>query len=128
MSSEVFPTLPGLDVAVERSPSYATEVHESVSGKEVRVSWRTLPRISYKIRINGARTGTDAPSPYAAMDEMAVLIYFLDLHKGSFESFLYPDPYTGSNVRVRLVEDSLRMVQVVSGWWRIDSLELVSVL
>jgi hypothetical protein len=128
MSSEVFPTLPGLDVAVERVPYYATETHESVSGKEVRVSWRTQPRIRYRLTINGARTGTNAPSPYAAYNEMSALLYFLDLHKGSFESFLYPDPYTAGNVRVRFVEDSLRMTQVVDGWWKVDSLEMVSVL
>lgn len=128
MSSEVFPTLPGLDVAVERVPYYATETHESVSGREIRVSWRTQPRIRYRLTINGARTGTMAPAPYAAMTEMEALLYFLDLHKGSFESFLYPDPYTAGNVRVRLVEDSLRMTQVVDGWWKVDGLELVTVL
>jgi hypothetical protein len=128
MSSEVFPTLPGLDVAVERVPYYATETHESVSGKEVRVSWRTQPRIRYRITINGARTGTAAPSPFGAMSEMAALLHFLDAHFGSLESFLYPDPYTASNVRVRLVEDSLRMTKVVDGWWKVDGLEMVSVL
>jgi len=128
MSSEVFPSLPGFDVAVDRVPYYATEIHESVSGKEIRVSWRTQPRIRYRITINGARTGTSAPSPYAAKNEMEALLYFLDLHKGSFESFLYPDPYTGSNVRVRLVEDSLRMTLVVPGWWSVQSMEFVSTL
>jgi hypothetical protein len=128
MSSEVFPTLPCLNVAVQREPSYATEVHESVSGLETRVSWRTLPRIRYRLKINAARTGTAAPSPFAAMSEMAALLHFLDAHRGSFESFLYPDPYTAGNVRVRLVEDSLAMTQIVPGVWSVDSLELVTTL
>jgi hypothetical protein len=128
MSSEVFPSLPCLNVAVEREPYYATETHESVSGKEVRVSWRTQPRIRYRLKINAARVGVQAPSPHTSYSEMGVLLAFLDMHRGSFESFLYPDPYTGSNVRVRLAEDSLAMTQIVPGVWAVESLELVSVL
>jgi len=128
MTSLVFPPLPGLDIAVSRQPYYATEVHEAVSGREVRVAWRTNPRVRYLLQVNGARTATQAPSPYSSYSEMGVLLAFLDTHLGSFDSFLYPDPYTGANVRVRLVEDSIRMTRVVDGWWKVESLELVTVL
>ena len=56
-----------------------------------------------------------------------MILHFLNTHLGAFDSFLYPDPYTASNVRVRFVEDSLRMVQIVPGAWAIESLELESV-
>jgi hypothetical protein len=127
MSDLVFPSLPGVDVAVTREPAYATQVHEAVSGKEVRVSWRTAARIAYRLRFNFTRTATAAPSPYATSSETQVILDFLDTHLGSFDSFLYLDPYTAANVRVRLVEDSIRMEQMVPGVWTAE-LSLVSVL
>jgi hypothetical protein len=128
MSDLVFPSLPGVDVAVTREPAYATQVHESVSGKEVRVSWRTAPRIHYRLRFNVLRAATAAPSPFAAYHEEDVILHFLDTHLGSFDSFLYLDPHTNANVRVRLVEDSLRFEQIVPGLWQVSELSLVSVL
>ncbi|MEY2668868.1 MAG: hypothetical protein RJA59_1506 [Pseudomonadota bacterium] len=128
MSSNLFPSLPGLDVKVSREPRYSTQVYESVSGREVRVSWRTQPRIRYTLRFNFARTYTQAPAPYTSYSEMGVLLSFLDTHLGSFDSFLYADPYTGSQVRVRLVEDSLKMTQVVSGIWAVEQLQMETVL
>ena len=128
MSDLVFPALPGLRPDVTRAPRYLPRCTRRCRGKEVRVSWRSSPKIRFGLRFDIARTGTMAPSPFGAISEMAVLLKFLDDHKGSLDSFLYPDPYTTSNVRVRLVEDSLRMVQIVSGVWAVESLELESVL
>ena len=127
MSDLVFPTLPGLSITVNREPRYATQIHEAVSGKEVRVGWRTVPRIRYQIKVT-TRNASNAPSPYASVTETQVILDFLNDHLGSLDSFLFPDPYTTSNVRVRLVEDSLRMTQIVSGWWAFESVEFESVL
>ena len=127
MSDLVWPSLPGIDVAVTREPRYSTQIHEAVSGAEVRVSWRSAAKIRYRLRYNFTRTATAAPSPFGAYYETSVILHFLNTHLGSFDSFLYLDPYTAANVRVRLVDDSVRMVQVVSGAWAIESLELESV-
>ena len=127
MSDLVFPTLPGLSITVNREPRYATQIHEAVSGKEVRVGWRTVPKIRYQIKVT-ARNASNAPSPYSAITETQIILDFLDDHLGSLDSFLLPDPYTTSNVRVRFVEDSLRMTQIVSGWWAFESVEFESVL
>jgi hypothetical protein len=113
---------------VAREPRYSTQVNESVSGREVRVSWRTQPRIRYTLRFNFLRTGTQAPSPYTSYSETGVILAFLDQHLGALGSFLYADPYTGAQVRVRLVEDSLQMVQIVPGVWEIGQLQLETVL
>jgi hypothetical protein len=128
VSSNLFPTLPGLDVQVTREPRYATQVYESVSGREVRVSWRTQPRIRYTLKFNFLRTGAQAPSPYTSYSETGVILSFLDTHLGSFDSFLYADPYTGSQVRVRLVEDSIQMTQIVPGAWEVGQLQMETVL
>lgn len=127
MSNLLFPSLPGLAPNVSREPRYATQVYESVSGREVRVSWRTQPKIRYTLTFNFARTHTQAPAPYTSYSEMGVLLAFLDIHLGAFDSFLYADPYTGAQVRVRLVSDSLEMVQIVSGVWGVGQLQMETV-
>ena len=128
MSDNLFPSLPGLAPEVAREPRYATQIYESVSGREVRVSWRTQPRVRYTLKFNFLRTASQAPTPYTSYSEMGVLMSFLDTHLGSFGSFLFADPYTGSQVRVRFVEDSIRMTQIVSGIWSVEQLQLETVL
>lgn len=128
MSDLLWPSLPGIDVQVTREPLYATQIYESVSGREVRVSWRTQPRYRYTLKFNVLRTGTQAPGAYTSYSEMGVILAFLDTHAGALGSFLYADPYTGSEVRVRFVEDSLQMTQIVPGAWAIDTLQLETVL
>ena len=127
MSTLVFPSMPGLDVNVARAPYYSTSVLESVSGKEVRAAWRAVPRVRYTLKFNFARTATQAPAPYAAYSEIGVLMAFLDQHLGSADSFLYADNYTGSQVRVRLVEDSISFEKICANVWACG-FEVVEVL
>lgn len=128
MSSSVFPmNLPGLDISVEREPAYATTIHTSSSGKETRATWQSTPRYLYRLKFNGLRANTQAPAPNAAHTETAIVLKFLDDHKGAWDSFLFTDPYDNTQRTVRLVEDSLRMRRITSTWWAIDSLELISV-
>lgn len=117
MSDSVFPSLRGADVAVEREPFYRTSVYETVSGKEQRVSWDASPRYRYRVRFNVLRDDRAAPAPWAAYSEVGTVLKFLDDHKGSFDSFLFNDPLTGSQVRVRLEEDSLTIKRIVNHLW-----------
>lgn len=128
MSTLMFPDLPGADVAVSREPRYVTKIQEAVSGREVRTSWRTQPRVRYTLRFNFLRTATQAPSPNQGYSETGVILAFLDAHKGAFDSFQFRDPYTSETVQVRLVEDSVRMTKIVNGVWSVDSLQLDTVI
>lgn len=125
--ANTFPALPGVDVEVTREPQYKTKTFEAVSGKEVRASWRTTKRVLYTLRFNFLRSTVAAPSPLGAYSEAAVLDFFLDGCKGSFDQFTWAAPVDGS-VTVRLVEDSITYKQLVPGIWVVDSLQLITVL
>ena len=125
MSTNVFPTLPGLDVEVSREAKYKTAIHETVSGKEQRTAWESTPRYRYKLRFNVLRDNVAAPSPYGSYSEAGALLYFLDTHKGSYDSFIFTDPYTNTTGSVRLVEDSLNITQIVPHHWSAE-LSLIS--
>jgi len=127
MSASVLPDLPGLDIAVERSPSYKTKIVETVSGKEDRASWASAPRYTYNLRYNLVRDNVAAPAPWAAYSEAGVLFNFLDAHYGSLDSFHYADPYSGTDTVVRFKEDSLTVTRIADHMWSID-VGLVSVL
>lgn len=126
MSNLVFPSLPGVDINVERETIYSTTTRTSVSGKEYRTSWQASPRYRYKLKFN-LRTAWSAPSPFGAYNEVSVVQAFLDTHLGSWDSFLYTDPYSGSQVRVRFERDNLNLKQELTGAWSC-SFNLISVL
>ena len=126
MSSNVFPSLPGLDIAVEREAFYKTTIHETASGKEDRTAWQSAARYRYRLKFNVTRTSVTAPAPWAAYSEPAILLKFLDDHKGAQDSFLFDDPYSAVQTRVRFQSDTLRITQLASGMWACD-FELVSV-
>lgn len=128
MSNNVFPsTLPGIDIAVEREAFYATTIHETASGLEDRTAWQPTARYRYGVRVNVVRNSTMAPAPWGAYSEPAILLKFLDDHQGAKDSFLFDDPYSGTQTRVRFVEDSLSITQVASGMWSC-TFRLVSVV
>jgi hypothetical protein len=126
MSALVFPTLPGLDVEVSRDAKYKTKIFETVSGKEQRIAWENTPRYTYKLKFNVLRDDVAAPAPYAAYSEVGALLYFLDTHKGSWDSFTFTDPYDATSRTVRLVDDSLTVTSIVPHYWSAE-LSLISV-
>jgi hypothetical protein len=127
MSNNVLPDLPGVDIAREVEKSYRTTIHETVSGKEYRTSWGSAPRYRYKLRVNVARESVAAPAPWAGWNEVSVLFKFVDDHRGSFDSFLFNDPYDNTQRRVRFASDSLRAKQIAADMWQCE-VELVSVI
>lgn len=126
MSNSVFPSLPGTDITVDRETIYSTQVRTSVSGKEQRTSWQGTPRYRYRLKFNVLNTARTAPSPWAAYDEAAIVQKFMDDHLGAWDSFLFNDPYSGVQTRVRFESDSLVLRRVVSGIWE-ASTSLLSV-
>lgn len=125
MSNLVFPSLPGLDIAVERSEEFDTTIQRTASGKQYRTKWADTPIYRYKLKIT-ARSGTPAPSPNQAYNEASVLIYFIETHRGRFDSFLFDDPYDSVQRRVTFASDGLRFRRRTGSWWECE-IELESV-
>lgn len=84
MSNLTFPTLPGLDIAVEREPYDGVQVDAAASAKEVRSTWETYERYRYKLRFNFLRDGSQL--------EWQRLVGFRTRHGGSLDSFPFTDP------------------------------------
>ena len=127
MSALVFPSLPGLKVDLSRAENYSTKVFTTVSGKEQRIKWTSTPRYSWELNFELLRSTVMAPAPYAAMSEVACLHYFLDQHYGSWDSFIFNDPYSGTQVRVRFVEDTLTVKKLDSQRWSAN-IKIIQVL
>lgn len=129
MSDQLFPSsLPGLDIKVEREPVYATTVHQSTSGKEVRVGWQLVPRYRYTLTLNLLRSNVAAPAPDQAQTETGIVEKFFRDHRGQLDSFLFLDPYSGTQVRVRFASDTLAWERLADGMWTIRKLQLISVV
>lgn len=87
MSTLVFPTLPGMDIAIKRTPVYATKIQTASSGKELRASFQSTPRYRYALPLNFLRQAV----LNASNDEAAQLLAFFGAHKGRWDSFWLPD-------------------------------------
>jgi len=94
MSSLIFPNLAGLDISVKRAPVFATKIQTASSGKELRASFQAFPRYRYELRMNFLRQG----GYYNTLaDEAGTLNAFFMKHRGSWDSFLFQDPYDPSD-------------------------------
>lgn len=120
MSNSVFPSFAGLKMNVRRAPVFATKVQTSPSGKEVRGVFQSTPRYRYVLDMEFLRTAVNG-------NEVTTLLNFLETHKGSWDSFLFNDPLTGSQVRVRFEEDELEVEQFASGFWSVKNIKLITV-
>jgi hypothetical protein len=125
MSSLVFPTLPGLDIATKRSEIYSTGVQAAVSGKDLRAAWWSTPKYQYTLTINFLRQANF--SLQTVGDELVTLTNFYETHKGQWDSFLFNDPVDGVQRRVRFMQDSLDLEQIVRLAWKGGSIKLLSV-
>jgi uncharacterized protein (TIGR02217 family) len=83
MSSEIFPTLAGLEYPVVRTPIFKTLIQQSASGGETRSALQLYPRWQYRLSFNFLRDD--------ANDEFRTLCAFFLARKGSFDSFLFQD-------------------------------------
>lgn len=123
MSMEVFPSLPGLDIAITRQSIRATSILTSRSGKELRAKWWSEPRYKYSLTFNVLRqTGYDTTE-----DELAVLHEFWMRHYGPWDTFLFDDPVDGERRRVRFVSDDFDLTRVAEDAFESRQLELISV-
>ena len=123
MSSSVFPSFAGVDIAIKRSEIYATKIQTSVSGKELRASFQSTPRYRYELRLNFLRQA----AYNTVTDEVAQLKTFFDTMLGSWDSFLFNDPVDSVQRRVRFEQDNMDLEQLVTGAWDGQTIKLISV-
>jgi uncharacterized protein (TIGR02217 family) len=83
MSSEVFPSLAGLEYPVVRTPIFSTLTQASASGMETRAALQLYPRWQYTLSFNFLRDD--------ANNEFRTLLAFFLGRQGSFDSFLFDD-------------------------------------
>ena len=84
MSTQVFPSLPGLTFPVTRTPLWSTQVQESTSGKELRLAYYTYPRYRWQVKISVLRSDS-------TNHELQTLLGFFNARQGQFDTFLYTD-------------------------------------
>ena len=85
MSNSVFPALPGLGWSVMRTPMWSTNIQHTVSGREVRASFYSVPIYKYSLTYEVLRQA-------AAFTEWQSLIGFYNARGGAYDSFLFDDP------------------------------------
>lgn len=91
MSNEVFPALAGLAWDIIKTPIFASNKAQHISGREVRVSNYQNPLWRWELSYNFLRGGVEA--------EIQTLMAFHMKRRGSFDTFLYVDA-SESNVVV----------------------------
>lgn len=84
MSTEHFPSLPGVTWRRKRTPIFKTLVHEVGSG-DVRVALRDYPKWKWTLEHEMVRSEAEYP-------ELQTLVGFFCARQGAYDSFLYVDP------------------------------------
>lgn len=85
MSYVVFPSLPGLDWNVVKTPMFRTTVKESISGLESRTPLWSYPVWEIEMQYEFLRADV-------AYTELQTLIGFFLARQGSYDTFNYLDP------------------------------------
>lgn len=76
---------PGADIAFTRTPLYTTRVQNTVSGREVAISYESYPRYQWQLKMNVLRDFLSAP-------EQKRLEAMFHLVGGRGDYFLFTDP------------------------------------
>ena len=85
MSSQIYPTLPGLGIEIVRSYVWNTGTQEALSGKQSAIGYRAYPLVHYELTYNVLRRNF---SP----DELQSIVGLYNQMKGRFDTFLFTDP------------------------------------
>jgi uncharacterized protein (TIGR02217 family) len=92
MSTLVFPSLSGLDIDIQRTPIYSTEVQQSSNGLELRAAFWSYPRYKISLSFNFLRSASYSKS---AQNEWETLVGFLARMAANYDTFYFemPDDY-----------------------------------
>jgi hypothetical protein len=122
----VFPILPLVEPQAEVEPDYATKTLRAPSGKRVAASYRASPIDTIRVRLTLREWKTAPAGTWGTISERALVRYFFDTHRGSWDSFLL-DNSTGvyqpggiSQPRVIFTSDKLAIRQVGAGLFVAD--------
>jgi len=84
MSNAIFPTLPGLNWGIKKTPVWSTRIQKSINGRELRAQNYSYPIWRFSLSYNFLRSGQ-------SFSEMQDIAGFFNARGGSFDSFLYFD-------------------------------------
>jgi uncharacterized protein (TIGR02217 family) len=84
VSNEVFPSLPGMTLNIEREDEWSNANRQSGSGRSFTRAMWTYPVRHYRVEFEVLRSGADA--------ELQQLVGFFNRHKGDYETWLFDDP------------------------------------
>jgi len=91
MSQLVFPSdLPGFDIKVKRGEMYSTMIQAAASGKELRASFQSSPRVQYELTLNAVRQSGFSNRVFS--DEPNQLRALMAAVRGRWDTFLFTDP------------------------------------
>lgn len=92
MSTQVFPSLPGLAWPVTRTTEFRTRKQTSLAGQETAIADMPFPRYTWKVVHNVLRQGSNLYKAGDTFTEWATLFGFYNARNGGADSFLYTDP------------------------------------
>jgi uncharacterized protein (TIGR02217 family) len=85
MSQEIFPSMPGLQLPISRTPIWSTTSKSSVSGRRYAFCNYSYPRYKFKLSYSFLRQR-------GILIELATMVGFFNARGGDFDSFLFSDP------------------------------------
>lgn len=99
MSSILWPAFPGQTLSVKRTPLFVTDVQESRSGKEQRISYWSVPRYRWDLTLEFARVGgntinvlnTSGATLFTGT-ETAALAWIFSQVRGKWDTLYLNDP------------------------------------
>lgn len=111
MSSLVFPTLPGLEWNVGRSPIFSTTRRASVSGRLFTAQNYAFPRYKYTLSYSVLRQG-------GSYNELQQIVGLFNQVGGDFDTFLWTDPDDNATTAQSLGvgDGSNKLFQLVRTW------------
>ena len=107
MSNTVFPQSNGLKIERTKTPQWKTITHVATSGKETRTAMMSYPRWVFSLSFEFLKDDLTA--------QFATFAGFFNNLKGSFDSFLYLDPYdnTATSQAIGTGDGSNKVFQIV---------------
>jgi len=88
MSSSVFPTLPGLEFPVQRTPMWRNQRQDSFGGLQTSVAYWSYPKWAWELSYSVLREGTFGIGSFT---ELTQLLGLFQSMRGGYDSFLYTD-------------------------------------
>ena len=95
MSNAIFPELIGRQFDSTKTPTWSTTVQTAVNGTETRAAWYNNPIWKFEISYDILRDASD----YL---ELQNIMGFYNARQGSFDSFLYSDPYDNTVINQQI--------------------------